>query len=392
MQILFLYWKINIAITISLMYNGNRGKKDMTIRKIPEKIRDYFCYCGISKDEYNSLKKQAYISNFTLWQVLHVLMTIAFGLLFINALLSESLKQNLFFYLGLFCYSTLSTVLFFFVFKKKSIIAQLWIYLSIIALFIFSALIATKSPDQMAVTFMVLLVITPMFMLDKPYFMSITLILASIIFLIWMKNIKPDDIWFGDLVNAITFTGVGIFLHIISNSIRIREFVLRSKLEVQKDTDELTGLMNKAALTRNINEYLQKPSNKGIFFVLDVDDFKEINDKYGHDVGDDVLRQIGEYLGNKIGKNEIVGRFGGDEFIIMIKNNDDLALASKLSRELADDFKKYIKTPNAYDIVKITIGIAIYRGEESNYSEIFKKADTALYAAKAEGKNNFRIY
>ena len=289
------------------------------MKRLLLKARDYFCYCGISKEEYNSVKKDAYISNFIVWRVLHVLMAVVFGVLFIDALMNDSIKHNMFFYLGSFVYSALSIVLFLFVFKKESIWAQLYIYLSIILMFIFSAFIAANQPHHLSVTFMVFLIISPMFMIDKPFFMSIVLVLASVIFLIWMSNVKTAEAFEGDVVNTITFCFVGIFIHIVANSVRIREFVLRKQINEQKDLDDLTGLMNKGALTRNINEFLATPVNKGILFMLDIDHFKMINDTYGHDVGDDVIRQVGEYLNNKFKQYEIVGRFGGDEFILFIK-------------------------------------------------------------------------
>ena len=78
-----------------------------------------------------------------------------------------------------------------------------------------------------------------MFMIDKPYFKAFELCTASVIFLAWMYTVKPYDVWRYDLINVIIYTVIGVFLHIISNSIRIREFVLTRKINIQKDTDEL---------------------------------------------------------------------------------------------------------------------------------------------------------
>jgi len=362
------------------------------MKKLLDKVKNYLCYCGIEKDEYNSLKKGAYVTNFQVWKVLHVVMVLVFGALFINSLFVESLKVNTIFYLIAFIYSIVSVILFFFILKKDSLIAQFYIYLSIAILFIEGALVATHRPNDYAVTFMVLLIITPMFMIDKPFYMSFVLVIASTVFLIWMYQIKPYDKWIGDLVNAITFSFVGIFLHIIANSIRIREFVYMKQINIQKDKDDLTGLMNKGAIIRSINAFLATSVNKGILFMCDVDKFKSINDTYGHDVGDDVLKQVGEYLSNKFSKTHIIGRFGGDEFIVFVEGEDDLALATRLAREITADIEKYIKTPDINRHVNMTIGVAIYHGEEKYYSEIFKKADIALYDAKNSQKSGFLIY
>ena len=88
-------------------------------------IRDYFFYCGIEKDEYNKLKKDAYVSNFMIWRILHFLMVFIFGALFATSCMSNLLKQNQLFYLGSLIYSVIALSLFF-VLKKDSIFAQIF--------------------------------------------------------------------------------------------------------------------------------------------------------------------------------------------------------------------------------------------------------------------------
>ena len=105
--------------------------------KILRLIRNYLCYCGIEKDEYNAVKKDAYISNFKMWRILHCLMTAVFASLFVNSLLNSLLAQNKTFYLIALIYSAVITVVFF-IFKADSFVAQLLIYLSISMLFLFT--------------------------------------------------------------------------------------------------------------------------------------------------------------------------------------------------------------------------------------------------------------
>ena len=360
--------------------------------KIMKTIRNYYFYCGIEKDEYNAVKKDAYVSNFTVWRVLHFLMAAVFGGLFVGSLFSNVMSVNRWFYLFAFLYSIVA-VAFFFVWKKDSLAAQLLIYLSMSILFLFACFIASTNPNGQATSFIVFLVITPMLMIDKPYFMTIELVVASSVFLLWMYGIKTYEIWQYDFINVVTYTLVGIFLNVIANSIRIREFVLTRKIKIQKDTDEMTGLRNKGSLTREINNYfLDKTNDKGILFVLDIDRFKMINDTYGHDVGDAVIIQVGRYLGNKFTDNDIVGRFGGDEFIVFIKGVDDLVSASELAGEVVSDLHENVELPDKDSKISASIGIAVYKGEENNYSELFKKADIALYKAKADPDKKINIY
>ena len=355
--------------------------------------RNYFCYCGIEKKEYNALKKDAYIANFEVWHVLHFLMFAVFALLVIGSQTVDIMSANRPFYLIAFAYSVCAAVLFEFVLKKDSIIAQLVIYLSISVLFLFAVSITQNKPEIPATTFIVLLVITPMFMIDKPYFMAIELGAASAIFLIWMHGVKPYEVWKIDAGNVAVFSVVGIFLHMIANSVRIKEFVLSRKISIQKDTDELTGLKNKSAVTRAINEYLSDASKeKGIMFLLDIDYFKSVNDTYGHDVGDSVIRQFGVFLQDTFPNGEIVGRFGGDEFIVFIKDTNDRAVAMDAAQRIVEGAAEHVLLPDSGRKISASIGIALYHGQEKNYSEIFKKADVALYRVKTDRAIKFDFY
>lgn len=357
-----------------------------------KKLCNYFFYCGIERDEYNAIKKDAYVSNFVIWRILHFLMAISFGVLFGISLFNDMLRQNCFIYLLAFLYSAVA-ISFFFSLKKDSLLAQFLIYLSISLLFIFGCFISLNKPQIPATTFIVFLLITPMFMIDKPFFMAIELCAASALFLTWMYFKKPYDIWTIDLVNVLTFTIIGVFLNIIANSVRIREFVLTRKINIQNDTDDMTGLKNKGALTKAINKFLADPStDKGIMFMLDIDRFKAINDTYGHDIGDSVIQQLGSFLAGKCIDKEILGRFGGDEFILFIKNTDDVAAASNLAAEIIKGASETVTLPKEDEKISISIGIAVYNGVEKYYSEIFKKADIALYKSKADPNKRFYIY
>ena len=360
--------------------------------RLLKKLCDYFFYCGIGKDEYNKIKKDAYVSNFIVWRILHVLIAVVFLFLFVVSLFDGPMVVNRWFYLASLIYFCLTSILFFFL-KKDSLIAQLLIYLSISWMFIFGCLITQNKPDSPAVTFIAILLVAPMFMIDKPFFMIIELCSASAVFLIWMHGVKPHEIWVYDLMNVIPFTIVGCFLNVIANAVRIREFVLTRKINIQKDTDDLTGLKNKGALTREINEFLSdKTKNKGIMLLMDADRFKSINDTYGHDAGDQVIAGLGEYLRNKFNSGEIAGRFGGDEFIIFIKDTDDTVAARKIAEDLVLGASDNITIPNTDQKITVSIGVYIYKGLEKTYSEIVKKADKAMYMAKVDPDKSYCFY
>ena len=232
-----------------------------------------------------------------------------------------------------------------------------------------------------------------MFMIDKPFFMAFELIAASAVFLGWMHGVKPPEVWQIDFGNVVTFTVVGIFLNIIANAIRIKEFVLTREINVQKDTDEMTGLKNKGALTREINEYLAHASaGKGVMFLLDIDRFKSINDTYGHDVGDSVISRFGSFLRDRFTDREIVGRFGGDEFIVFFRDGDSPEEACRIAEGIISGAAENVVLPDRKEGISVSIGIAVCDGSEKNYSDVFKKADTAMYRSKADLDRRIHLY
>ena len=359
--------------------------------KVLKSLRNYFLYCGIEKEEYDAIKKDVYVSNFSIWRILHFFMASVFLALFISSLMSKMLRVNSFFYLMAFLYSA-AGIAYFFLLKRDSKIAKLLMYLSMSLLFLFGCFISRNNAYVPATTFIALLLIAPMFVIDRPIYMTVELCAASTVFLVWMHGVKEHDIWAVDVVNVVIFTVVAVFLNIIADSVRIREFVLTRKINIQKDTDELTGLKNKGALIREVNAVLHDGStNKGALFVMDVDQFKSINDTFGHDVGDDVIVQFGTILAKQFTNGEIAARFGGDEFVVFVKDADTADKAHAVANGIINGAAEVI-LPTVGRKMSVSVGAALYNGQENDFSEIFKKADSSLYRAKADAENRFCIF
>jgi diguanylate cyclase len=159
------------------------------------------------------------------------------------------------------------------------------------------------------------------------------------------------------------------------------------ELEKQMTLDILTGLLNRNYLFNHF-DYM---SNQGSILLLDLDGFKQVNDKYGHDVGDLVLIEVGNRIRQTIDHADLAIRFGGDEFVIILPNQTDSHLTAETARKLTNRLADWSNFD--YPIhVSASIGIVPFPQEGNDLRSLLKKADSAMYQAKLNGKNTFQIY
>lgn len=156
----------------------------------------------------------------------------------------------------------------------------------------------------------------------------------------------------------------------------------------EAERDFLTNIYNKKMAESSICSYLQAMHHGELcaMMILDIDNFKDINDTYGHQVGDDVLVTLAGTLSRAFRKNDVIGRFGGDEFILFIKNIDTIDRV----RERLDSLFAQIAGESA-PAFSCSIGVAPVH-EPIPYDELFQRADSALYAAKNAGKHRYVFY
>lgn len=158
--------------------------------------------------------------------------------------------------------------------------------------------------------------------------------------------------------------------------------------------DPLTGAISRGFFEKYIKSLLEKdqPFSLGI---LDIDNFKLINDSYGHATGDKVLAQLAKNLIAGVGDRGLVARFGGDEFLILnTKDNNDYDSTWSFYKQVLDNYvRKKIAIETEEDIyITVTSGIARSGHDGINYDDLFLKADKALYRGKQKGRNCFIIY
>lgn len=154
------------------------------------------------------------------------------------------------------------------------------------------------------------------------------------------------------------------------------------------EIDPLTSVFNKETTQKLIDQKL-KNHEHFCFLILDVDDFKSVNDNYGHAVGDKVLKNLSDLFKNHFRQTDIIGRIGGDEFIILIEDEHIaesriqslLQKVNALKIEELQDFK-----------LSISVGMAFAPSNGTTFMELYRHADHALYQTKRTGKNNYKIY
>ena len=154
--------------------------------------------------------------------------------------------------------------------------------------------------------------------------------------------------------------------------------------------DAGTGLLNKRAWTEYTIEQLNRKDHSTRWLVIiDIDDFKHINDTYGHIFGDQVIRRVAEIMQMLVGQRGVIGRFGGDEYVILLEK---VATREQLKILLKTIAKEFALAFDPKIHVTASIGVSEYPVDGAEYEELMRKADKALYLAKEKGKNRHIIY
>lgn len=165
----------------------------------------------------------------------------------------------------------------------------------------------------------------------------------------------------------------------------------KKRLEYRSRTDSLTGLLNKSTFEKEVREYISKNSTENACFIfIDMDHFKEINDRFGHSVGDQVIRETSKKIQLLFKSFDTLGRFGGDEFCIFMKEMPRNTLIDRLKFAVKKLEQEY---PFEGGSVKLSasIGVAYCKRNGVGYKEMLDVADVAVYRAKDNGRNCYII-
>jgi len=184
------------------------------------------------------------------------------------------------------------------------------------------------------------------------------------------------------------FKAIGIIIDIDKEKKEAEELLYKAQ------RDSLTGLYNKGTSQSIIEDYIMNEGKgvNGALFVIDLDNFKAVNDNLGHLAGDIVLTEIAKIISKVFHENSIVGRIGGDEFVIFLKDVDSEGVIQKKAKELLSGFKNTSTEEILEYNVSGSIGISKYPEHGESYKELFISADKATYSAKNNGKGRYCIF
>ncbi len=214
-----------------------------------------------------------------------------------------------------------------------------------------------------------------------------------------MKAVSGEYIW-------LRLSGTLIFdkdektpIKFIGNLVNVNAQVIHElELKTQAETDGLSGLLNKTYMEKSVSKFLaeNKQTAFAAFFIIDLDNFKQVNDRLGHSFGDQAICDTANKLALVFSEKDFIGRIGGDEFCVFLC----LKTTTKNAREVVEQKANTLKSilaqeySNGEITVRVTpsIGISLFPEQAVSYRDLFKKADIALYSVKNSGKNNFAVY
>ena len=249
-----------------------------------------------------------------------------------------------------------------------------------------------QAPDTPA-SFMPMLCVSMPTLLILPYRLHYGMILFfELIYISATLLLKTPFTAQYDIFNSIVGIAFSFALAQITLRLRIQDHETRSRYQKLSIQDALSGLLNKVACQEAAADYLARtaPDTICALLILDLDDFKRINDEYGHYTGDALLQTIGNTLSSTFRSTDIVGRFGGDEFLILVKDTADYTMLEQKCCIVHQKLQAAAEQ-NCNLQTTCSIGGVILNRQTTDFHTLFKQADNALYEAKASGKNSYRL-
>jgi len=242
-----------------------------------------------------------------------------------------------------------------------------------------------------SILFFILLVTLSVIFTENMYVVSAIDIICTVAFCIGSFYLHSHDVFLMDLVHAICFVPLAWFLAWHSDKVKLWSIIMRRQAEEQRDVDSLTHLASRHRFDELVDMLHGDPHARRIAaaFMVDIDRFKTYNDTYGHLAGDEVLRSVSSVCRENMRETDIVGRFGGEEFAVLLPGADleDVRGVAERIRACVQELEVVYLSYIIHVTVCIGVASVSRPGAHDVYSLIFQ-ADRALYSAKNSGRNH----
>jgi diguanylate cyclase (GGDEF)-like protein/PAS domain S-box-containing protein len=203
----------------------------------------------------------------------------------------------------------------------------------------------------------------------------------------YSRVLGPDTVWFRLQAARVEASGQVVITHTDITE-RVRD---QQELAWRANHDDLTGLPNRARLLQLIGEALDSGRGRAALLFLDLDGFKTINDSLGHDVGDELLRQVGGRLAEQVRPGDAVGRLGADQFLVLARDCDT-AEAAALAFRLQTSFSRPFHAEGISVPLSASIGVAAAQPGADRAHQLLSDADAAAFAAKGAGRDRVHVF
>ena len=352
-------------------------------------IKNHLLRGGLTTEEYDAIRPAIYRTNRVPYIGVTAILLVIFTALCANPSVNgDMVPQWAYFLLDGLLLALLGVEEL--CFKKSPAIVLPLAYAMVAMAFAYCTYLGTtNSMESISGAILIVIVAAPLILLDRPI-RNITLtIVASLCFIVSSFHFKNYDIAIYDAINATIACAVGCFLSAQGSSVRIQNLSFGYRSDVARKTDGLTGLTNKSSFATQVQTALS--AGEGTLLIIDADNFKRVNDTYGHDEGDRVLKEMANVIRQTFRSTDVIGRFGGDEFVVYMVGCVDRDVAAERAARLVARMSQEVLLGGGVDHMNISVGVApstlLNEGETKRYDALFKQADLALYESKGKGKN-----
>lgn len=230
----------------------------------------------------------------------------------------------------------------------------------------------------------------------------------------YILSIMPKDVIFENMASVqqlvMEFTGgilvafVCVLFVVVYLAAKINRALMDSNeeylsqqkiLKYRAEIDAMTGVYNRAAITQLVEDFLgSREGKEGLhaFFILDLDNFKLLNDRLGHAKGDEALMDVTRKLRENLRRTDLIGRLGGDEFVLLLREVYEMENLERLAQKITDLLRETYEVDGVSVEITASLGAACIQGRGETFEELYHRADLALYQVKQKQKNAFAVF